>query len=206
MEEKALIIGIAGASGFGKTCLAKAIENRIGEKVAFLSHDNYYKRHDELSLEDRAKLNYDHPDALETDLMVLHLDRLRHGEAIDCPVYDFAEHNRSDKVKHISPQKVIIVEGILVLQNHDLRDMMDLKVYVDTPQEIYLIRRLKRDVLKRGRTTESVIKQYEDTVLPMFKRFVQPTKAYANIIVPNGGKDQAVQDMIINHILIFLDT
>lgn len=113
MEEEVLIIGIAGASGSGKTCLAKAIENRIGEKVAFLSHDNYYQRHDELTFEDRAKLN-----------MVLHLDRLRHGEAIDCPVYDYAAHNRSDKVKHIHPQKVIIAEGILVLQNHDLREIM----------------------------------------------------------------------------------
>jgi len=202
----ALVIGIAGASGSGKTTLAREIELRIGEKIILLSHDSYYRRHDELTLEERSQLNYDHPDALETELLVEHLKKLRSGETIDCPEYDFSAHNRSAQVRHVLPKKVIVVEGILVLENKELRDLMDLKIYVDAPPEVCLCRRIKRDVAKRGRSVESVLSQYENTVRPMYMRFVEPSKAHANIIVPNGGKDKAVQDMIVNHILMYLDT
>lgn len=204
--DKVMMIAIAGASGSGKTTLAMEIERRIGERIILLSHDSYYKRHDELSLEQRKKLNYDHPDALETELLVEHLLKLKSGEAIDCPQYDFTMHNRSDQVTHITPKKVIVVEGILVLQNPALREMMDLKIFVDAPADICLWRRIKRDVAQRGRSLESVLSQYKDTVRPMYKQFVEPSKDYANIIIPNGGKDKAVQDMIVNYILAHLDT
>lgn len=204
--DKVMIIAIAGASGSGKTTLAKEIKRRIGEKVIFLSHDSYYKRHDDMSFEERAKLNYDHPDALETDLLIDHLSKLKCGEAIECPEYDFAIHNRSNRLNHILPQKVIVVEGILVLENRKLRDLVDLKIFVDAPPEVCLCRRIKRDVAKRGRSVESVLDQYENTVRPMYMRFVEPSRAHANIIIPSGGKDKAVQDMIVNHILRYLDT
>ena len=191
-----LVIGIAGGSGSGKTTLMKRLVERFGNNVSVLSHDNYYKRHDELSFEDRAILNYDEPGALDTSLMVYQLDQLRHGVAIDCPVYDFAQHNRSDETIHVEPEKVIIVEGIMIFVDPDLRSLMDIKIFVDTDADIRLCRRIKRDVTKRGRSLESVITQYKQTVKPMHEMYVEPSKKFADLVVPEGGKNQVALDMI----------
>lgn len=200
MESPILVIGIAGGTGSGKTTLMKRIVERYADQVTVLSHDNYYKRHDDLSYEQRCLLNYDEPDALETDLMAAHLDRLRHGEAIDCPVYDFTLHNRSQETVHIVPKKVIIVEGILIFENKALRDLMDIRIFVDTDADIRLCRRIKRDVNKRGRTLESVLSQYQNTVKPMHDLYVEPSKKFASIIVPEGGKNLVALDMILGRI------
>ena len=197
MEGSILVIGIAGGTGSGKTTLMKRIMERYADQVTVLSHDNYYKRHDELSYEQRCLLNYDEPAALETDLMAAHLDKLRHGEAIDCPVYDFTLHNRSAETVHIVPKKVIIVEGILIFENKALRDLMDIRIFVDTDADIRLCRRIKRDVNKRGRTLESVLTQYQETVKPMHDLYVEPSKKFASIIVPEGGKNLVALDMIL---------
>ena len=191
-----LVIGIAGGSGSGKTTLMKRLVERFGNNVSVLSHDNYYKRHDELTFEQRAVLNYDEPGALDTSLMVYQLDQLRHGVAIDCPVYDFAQHNRSDETIHVEPEKVIIVEGIMIFVDPDLRSLMDIKIFVDTDADIRLCRRIKRDVTKRGRTLESVINQYKQTVKPMHEMYVEPSKKFADLVVPEGGKNQVALDMI----------
>ena len=176
MENKFLVIGIAGGTGSGKTTLMKNIINRFGDVVTVLSHDNYYRRHDELTYEERCKINYDEPAALETDLMARHLDLLRSGEPIECPVYDFTQHNRSNETIVVVPKSVIIVEGILIFENEPLRDLMDIKIFVDTDADVRLCRRIKRDVNKRGRTWESVLNQYQDTVKPMHEKYVEPSK------------------------------
>jgi uridine kinase len=195
-----LVIGIAGGTGSGKTTLMKNIIQRFGGAVTVLSHDNYYRRHDELPLEQREKLNYDEPDALETDLMARHLEQLRRGEPIDCPVYDFTVHNRSDETIRVVPQPVIIVEGILIFENEPLRDLMDIRIFVDTDADIRLCRRIKRDVNKRGRTLESVLTQYQQTVKPMHEKYVEPSKRFADIVVPEGGKNMVALDLIMGRI------
>ena len=200
MDNNILVIGIAGGSGSGKTTLMKNLVETFGDNVTVVSHDNYYKRHDELSYEQRCLINYDEPDAFETDLMARHLDALRRGEAVDCPVYDFTVHNRSDKTIRINPEKVIIVEGILIFENKALRDLMDVKIFVDTDADVRLCRRIKRDVNKRGRTLESVLTQYQQTVKPMHEKYVEPSKKFANIIVPEGGKNLVALDMIVGRI------
>ena len=200
MENNILVIGIAGGTGSGKTTLMKNIMEKFGEVVTVLSHDNYYHRHDEMPFEERCQLNYDEPAALETDLMARQLDALRHGEAIDCPVYDFAAHNRSNETMHIEPRQVIIVEGILIFENEALRNLMDIRIFVDTDADIRICRRIKRDVNKRGRTLESVITQYQTTVKPMHEKYVEPSKKYAHIVVPEGGKNWVALDMIMQYI------
>ena len=195
-----LVIGIAGGTGSGKTTLMNNLIEKFSENVTLLSHDNYYKRHDDLTYEERCKLNYDEPAALETDLMARHLDRLRHGEAIDCPVYDFTQHNRSDKTIRIVPKPVIIVEGILIFENKELRDLMDIRIFVDTDADVRLCRRILRDVSERGRSLESVLTQYQTTVKPMHEMYVEPSKKYANIIVPEGGQNFVALDMIMGRI------
>ena len=200
MEKQFLVIGIAGGTGSGKTTLMKNIINRFGDVVTVLSHDNYYKRHDELTYEERCKINYDEPAALETDLMAYHLDLLRKGESIECPVYDFTQHNRSDDTILVVPKSVIIVEGILIFENKPLRDLMDIKIFVDTDADVRLCRRIKRDVNKRGRTLESVLTQYQETVKPMHEKYVEPSKKYADIVVPEGGKNLVALDMIMGRI------
>ena len=194
--DKILVIGIAGGTGSGKTTLMDNLIAKFKDDVTILSHDNYYKRHDELTYEQRCLLNYDEPAALETDLMARHLELLRQGQTIDCPVYDFTVHNRSDKTIPIVPKKVIIVEGILIFENQPLRDLMDIRIFVDTDADVRLCRRIKRDVQQRGRTLESVLTQYQDTVKPMHEMYVEPSKKYANIIVPEGGKNLVALDMI----------
>ena len=200
MENDILVIGIAGGTASGKTTLMKNLIADCEDEVTVLSHDNYYKRHDELSYEERCKLNYDEPAALETDLMAKHLEALRRGESIRCPVYDFAIHNRSNETVLVKPQRVIIVEGILIFENKQLRDLMDIKIFVDTDADVRLCRRIKRDVNKRGRTLESVLQQYQDTVKPMHERYVEPSKKYADVIVPEGGKNLVALDMIVGRI------
>ncbi len=195
-----LVIGIAGGTASGKTTLMKRLIEKFEDQVTVLSHDNYYRRHDDLSYEQRCLLNYDEPAALETELMAEHLRQLRQGQAIDCPVYDFTIHNRSEETVRIVPKKVIIVEGILIFENKELRDLMDIRIFVDTDADIRLCRRIKRDVNKRGRTLESVLTQYQQTVKPMHERYVEPSKKYANLVVPEGGKNLVALDMIIGRI------
>ena len=195
-----LVIGIAGGTGSGKTTLMKNIMARIGDDVTVLSHDNYYKRRDDLSYEERCKINYDEPGAFDTSLMVYHLDQLRHGYAIECPVYDFTVHNRSEETIHIMPRRVILVEGILIFENPELRELMDIKVFVDADADVRLCRRIKRDVNKRGRSLESVLTQYQQTVKPMHERYVEPSKKYADLVVPEGGKNLVALDMIMGRI------
>ena len=200
MERDILVIGIAGGTGSGKTTLMKNLIARFQGDVTVLSHDNYYKRHDELTYEQRCVLNYDEPAALETDLMARHLDALRRGEAIDCPVYDFTVHNRSDETVRIVPKTVIIVEGILIFENEPLRELMDIRIFVDTDADVRLCRRIKRDVNKRGRTLESVLEQYQQTVKPMHEKYVEPSKRFAHIVIPEGGKNMVALDMVIGRI------
>ena len=200
MENNILVIGIAGGTGSGKTTLMKNLINKYGENITVHSHDNYNKRHDDMTYEERCLQNYDEPAALETDLMAKHLDQLRQGNAINCPVYDFTVHNRSDETIRIEPRKVIIVEGILIFENQPLRDLMDIKIFVDTDADVRLCRRIKRDVNKRGRTLESVLLQYQQTVKPMHEKHVEPSKKFADIVVPEGGKNLVALDMIMGRI------
>ena len=193
-----VIIGIAGGTGSGKTTLAGEIRAHFGGNIPVISHDSYYRRHDEMTYDERCQLNYDEPAALETELMVRHLDLLRQGTAIDCPVYDFTVHNRAQEVTRIEPRKVIIVEGILIFEDPALRDLMDIRIFVDTDADIRLCRRVKRDVNKRGRSLESVLQQYQETVKPMYEKYVEPSKKYAHILVPEGGKNAVALDLIMN--------
>ena len=194
--EDILVIGIAGGSGSGKTTLVRNLIEKFPGQITMISHDNYYKRHDEMTYEERCQVNYDEPAAFETDLMVQQLQQLRNGQAIDCPVYDFTIHNRSNDVTHIVPSRVILVEGILIFADPDLRRLMDIRIFVDTDADIRICRRMKRDVNKRGRSLESVIWQYQQTVKPMHEKYVEPSKKYAHIVVLEGGKNQVALDMI----------
>ena len=203
--ENILVIGVAGGSGSGKTTLLKNIIQAFGPAITVLSHDNYYKRHDEMTYEERCKLNYDEPAALETDLMVRQLEQLKSGQEILCPVYDFTVHNRSDETMLIKPERVIIVEGILIFENKALRDLMDIKIFVDADADIRICRRIKRDVNKRGRSLESVIMQYQETVKPMHEKYVEPSKKYADIVVPEGGKNLVALAMIQGYISRYLE-
>lgn len=195
-----LVIGIAGGSGSGKTTLVNNLAEQFGDNITVLSHDNYYKRHDELPYEERCLLNYDEPAAFDTSLMVYQLDCLRHGEAIDCPVYDYTVHNRSSQSLHIVPRPVILVEGIMIFADAALRELMDIKIFVDTDADIRICRRIRRDVNKRGRTLDSVIAQYQATVKPMHEAYVEPTKKFADLVVPEGGKNKVALDMITGRI------
>ena len=196
-----LIIGIAGGSGSGKTTLALRLKERFGEdEVRLISHDSYYKRHDELPFEERCKQNYDHPDAFETDLMVEQLKELKAGKAIRCPVYSYADHQRTSETELIRPSKVVIVEGILIFQDPRLREMLDIKIFVETDADVRILRRALRDVRDRGRTLESVITQYLTTVKPMHEQFVEPSRKYADIIVLEGGHNLVALDMIMQRI------
>ena len=200
-----LVIGIAGGTGSGKTTLMDNLVKRFGDVVTVLSHDNYYRRRDSLTMAEREKINYDEPAALETDLMARHLEKLRRGETIECPVYDFTAHNRSDRTITLEPKKVIIVEGILIFEDAQLRDLMDIRIFVDTDSDVRLCRRIARDVNERGRTLTSVLDQYQTTVKPMHEKYVEPSKKYANIVVPEGGQNFVALDMIMGRIQRHLD-
>ena len=205
MNNDILVIGIAGGTGSGKTTLMNNLIERFAGSVTVLSHDNYYRRNDHLTYEERCRINYDEPAALETDLMARHLEQLRRGETIQCPVYDFAQHNRSSETIEIAPKSVIIVEGILIFEDQALRDLMDIKIFVDTDSDVRLCRRIKRDVNKRGRSLESVLDQYQTTVKPMHEKYVEPSKKHANLVVLEGGKNWVALDMIVGRIQRHLD-
>ena len=195
------IIGVAGGTASGKSTLVKKLQEAFkGESVITICHDYYYKAHDELSYEERTQLNYDHPSAFDTDMMIADIKKLKEGIAIDCPVYSFVNHNRTDKTLHINPAQVIIIDGILILENQKLRDLMDVKVYVDTDADVRLGRRLLRDVQERGRSIESVLSQYFCTVKPMHDEFVEPSKRYADLIVPEGGFNSVALRILIQNI------
>ncbi len=195
-----MIIGIAGGTGSGKTTLTEKLKAEFGEDVSVLYHDNYYKSHSEMPYEERTKLNYDHPDAFDTDLMIRDIQALRRGETVHCPVYDYTIHDRSGETVEVRPTKVIIVEGILIFENQALRDLMDIKIFVDTDADVRILRRIMRDVKKRGRSLDSVVKQYLTTVKPMHEQFVEPSKRYADIVVLEGGHNLVALDMIIGRI------
>ena len=198
--ENVLVLGIAGGSGSGKTTLVKRLVECFGDQVCVVSHDNYYKRHDELTYEERCLINYDEPAAFENELMAQHLDLLRQGLSVECPVYDYTVHNRSNKTVTITPKRVILVEGILIFADEALRQRMDIRIFVDTDADIRLCRRIKRDVNKRARSLESVLAQYQQTVKPMHEKYVEPSKKHANLVVPEGGKNMVALDMIIDRI------
>jgi uridine kinase len=201
-----VIIGIAGGSGSGKTTFAQNLKNDFKDEIVVLSHDFYYKNHDELTFEERKKLNFDHPNAFDTDMLVEHLKELRNGQSIEHPVYSFVRHNREDYTVKIEPKKIILVEGILIFENKELRDLMDIKIFVDTDADIRFIRRLVRDVNERGRTIDSIIEQYCSTVKPMHEQFVEYSKKYADIIVPEGGNNQVALAMVKEQIKNILFT
>ena len=195
-----MIIGIAGGTGSGKTTLVSQITNRLKSNISIINHDNYYKAHNELSLEERQRLNYDHPDAFETELLIKHILELKSGRSVQSPVYDFTTHNRGRHTLTVYPTRVIIVEGILILADSRLSELMDIRIYVDTDADIRILRRLQRDVELRGRTLESVIDQYIATVKPMHEAFVEPSKRNAHIIIPDGGYNWVALDMIMERI------
>ena len=195
-----LTIGIAGGTGSGKTTLTRRILSEFGQDVSVIYHDNYYKAHDELTYEERAKLNYDHPNAFDTPLLLEHLRRLKAGESVECPVYDYTVHNRSKETVTIRPTRVLVVEGILIFSDRALCDELDIKIFVDTDADVRILRRIKRDVRECERSLESVINQYLTTVKPMHEQFVEPSKRNADIIIPEGGKNTVALDMVLERI------
>ncbi|CAM3321517.1 uridine kinase [Vagococcus sp. PNs007] len=198
---KPIVIGVTGGSGSGKTSVSKAILNEFKDhSILLFEQDSYYKNQSHLAFEERLKTNYDHPFAFDTDLLIEQLTDLIAFKAVDKPVYDYEAHTRSDKIVHQEPKEVIIVEGILILEDERLRDLMDIKVYVDTEDDIRIIRRIKRDMEERGRTLDSVIDQYLSVVKPMFTQFIEPTKKYADIIIPEGGENQVAIDLMTTKI------
>ena len=200
MELNPIIIGIAGGTGSGKSTLADNIRKEFANNITMLSHDYYYKSNSHLSFDERKKLNYDHPDAFDTDLLIEHLNKLKKGEVIYRPNYSFVTYLREEQTVEVVPKKVILLDGFLIFENKELRDMMDIKIFVDTDADIRFIRRLVRDVSDRGRTLESVIEQYTTTVKPMHEQFAEPSKKYADIIVPEGGYNHVALNMIIEKI------
>ena len=205
-SKNTMVVGIGGGTGSGKTTLADLIRKRMGMgSIAFLAHDAYYRDQKHLTPEERAKVNYDHPDSLETDLMVRHIQQLLRGQAIEMPVYDFSTHSRKTETVHVSPKPVILVEGILIFVEKELRDLFDMKIFVDTDADIRLIRRLLRDIQERGRTLQSVVDQYLRTVRPMHLEFVDASKRYADIIIPEGGFNVVALDMVITRLQSLLE-
>ena len=197
-RETPLVIGIAGGTGSGKTTIANVILGRVGtQHIAYLPHDAYYKDLQDLPVVQRDMINFDHPHSLDTDLMIEHIRKLRKWETIELPVYDFKTHTRTSRSLTVQPQSVIIVEGILIFAEQALRDEFDVKIFVDTDPDIRFIRRLQRDIAERGRTTDSVIQQYLNTVRPMHLEFVDPSKRYADVIIPEGGRNTVAMDMVV---------
>jgi len=193
-----VIIAVAGGTGSGKTTVVQEIVQGIGkDKVAIIQHDSYYRDRSDIPLEERARINYDHPDSLDTDLLIAHLHQLRQGRPVQVPVYDFTSHTRQPETQTVFPRRVMILEGILILADPRLRELMDIKIFVDTDADIRFIRRLERDMTERGRTLRSVIEQYINTVRPMHLEFVEPSKRYADIIIPEGGFNRVAVDMVI---------
>ena len=195
-----LIIGIAGGSGSGKSTLTKLLQQDFNQEVTVLNHDDYYLAQDDIPFEERCKRNYDHPDAFDTALLISHLQALKAGQAVDCPVYDYTQHTRSKETRRVSPAPVILVDGILILENPALRELFDIKIYVDTDADVRVLRRIQRDTKDRGRSLDSVIAQYLGTVKPMHEAFVEPSKKFADFIIPMGGRNPVVLEMIQNRL------
>jgi uridine kinase len=207
-EQEPIIIGIAGGTGSGKTTVANVVLQRVGtNSIAFVPHDAYYKDLKDLPRIQREQVNFDHPASLDTTLMIEHLHALKHGKPVEIPIYDFTTHSRTLQTTHVEPQPVILVEGILIFADSALRNLFDVKIFVDTPPDIRFIRRLERDILERGRTVESVIHQYQNTVRPMHLEFVEPSKLHADVIIPEGGLNTVAMDMVVARIeALLIDT
>ena len=203
-QKDCMLIGIAGGTGSGKSTFTNRIKKQFGDDVTVIYHDNYYRRRDDIPFEERKKINYDHPDALETDMLIEHIKQLKAGKSMVCPVYDFSVHNRSDKTVVIKPSKVILVEGILVLQNPELCDLLDIKIFVEADADERILRRVLRDVEERGRDLRGIIDQYLTTVKPMHYRFVEPSKAKADIVI-NSGLNDVAYDIVSTKIQAYLE-
>ncbi len=203
-KNKITIVGIAGGSASGKTTIVNKIKSTFGDDILVISHDSYYKAHNDLSYDERSRLNYDHPESFDTERMIQDVKKLQNGEEIDIPVYDYTVHNRSDQTIHVKPKKVILIEGILILYDKALRDLMDIKVFVDTDADERLMRRITRDISERGRSVESVLRQYQETVKPMHEQFVEPSKKYADIIIPRGGENTTGITILQEHLKLML--
>ncbi len=200
-----MVIGIAGGTGSGKTTITRKLVQRFGSDVSVIYHDNYYKAHHNMSYEERSRLNYDHPDSFDTDLLIEAVRQLKQGNSVECPVYDYSIHDRTDKVLVVRPARVIIVEGILIFQSRELCNEMDIKIYVDTDADVRILRRIVRDVRDRGRSLDSVVDQYLTTVKPMHEQFVEPSKRNADIIIPEGGHNQVAMDMVMERVRAHLE-
>lgn len=199
-----MIIGIAGGTGSGKSTFTNRLKDYFKDEAAVVYHDNYYRRQDEVSFEDRKKVNYDHPDSLETDLMLKHLKMLKNGQPVDCPVYDYSQHNRSDKTIRIEPKKIILVEGILLLADPRIRELLDIKIYVEADADERILRRIVRDVKERGRDLDNIVDQYLTTVKPMHYLYVEPTRALADLVINSGMNDVAF-DVVKSKIQLMLE-
>ena len=195
-----MVVGIAGGTGSGKTTITKKLMQRFGGDVSVIYHDNYYKAHHSMSYEERSRLNYDHPDSFDTDLLIQAVKDLKAGRSVTCPVYDYTIHDRSDQVIEVKPAKVVIVEGILIFQSRELCQQMDIKIYVDTDADVRILRRIVRDVRDRGRSLDSVVNQYLSTVKPLHEQFVEPSKRNADIIIPEGGHNQVAMEMVMERV------
>ena len=203
--DNVMVIGIAGGTGSGKTTITRSLMERFGDDVTVIYHDNYYKAHHSMTYEERSQLNYDHPDAFETELLVEAVKELKAGRSVSCPVYDYTIHDRSEETVSIKPAKVIIVEGILIFQCRELCREMDIKIYVDTDADVRILRRIVRDVRDRGRSLESVVNQYLNTVKPMHEQFVEPSKRNADIIIPEGGHNLVALEMVMERVRAHLE-
>lgn len=198
--DKIIVIGIAGGTGSGKTTITREIVKRLGSNVTVLTHDSYYKERHDLTYEERTQLNYDHPNAFDNDMMAEALARLKNGEPVEVPIYDYTIHDRTENTMTLHPTPVILVEGILIYYPEELRKLMDIKIFVDTDADVRILRRIIRDIQERGRSLESVVNQYLNTVKPMHEAFVEPTKKYADIIIPEGGENLVALEMVVNRI------
>ena len=195
-----MVIGIAGGTGSGKTTITKKIRQNFGDDISVIYHDNYYKAHHEMSYEERTKLNYDHPDSFDTELFLEDIKKLKAGKSVECPVYDYSIHDRTDKTVTVKPARVVVVEGILIFQSIELCNEMDIKIFVDTDADVRILRRIVRDVRDRGRSLESVVSQYLTTVKPMHEQFVEPSKRRADVIIPEGGHNQVAMEMVMERV------
>ncbi|MCR5657461.1 MAG: uridine kinase [Butyrivibrio sp.] len=198
--KKVCIVGIAGGSASGKTTIVNRIREKFGDDIVVISHDSYYKAHNDLSYDERSRLNYDHPSSFDTERLIEDVKKLKDGEEVDIPVYDYAIHNRSEQTIHVKPKPVILLEGILILENKELRDLMDVKVFVDTDADERLMRRIRRDTIERARSVDSVLTQYIQTVKPMHEQFIEPSKKYADLIIPRGGENHTGINIFTEHL------
>ena len=203
--DKVMVIGIAGGTGSGKTTITRKLMQRFGNDVSVIYHDNYYKAHHNMPYEERAKLNYDQPDAFDTDQLIEAVRALKKGRSVICPVYDYSIHDRSEKTITVKPAKVILVEGILIFENKELCELMDIKVFVDADADVRILRRIVRDVRDRGRSLESVVNQYLNTVKPMHEKYVEPSKRNADIIVPEGGHNKVALELLMERVRAHLE-